>query len=98
MLIPDYRKDTVCSSSLSPSEIFVDLEKQGYKHAYMDGDFTVQKFLEAGLINNIHLTRAPVLLGEGISLFGRGKKIKLRHLGTASFSNGKVTSRYEVLP
>ena len=96
--IPDYRQATVSCSSLSPSDLFAKLEKEGFKRAYIDGGITVQKFLEAGLVTDICLSRAPVLLGSGIPLFAQdGKTTKLKHLETTSAQNGIVSSKYEVL-
>jgi dihydrofolate reductase len=40
------------------------------RRAYVDGGRTVQAFLAAGLLNDIIITRVPVLIGEGIPLFG----------------------------
>ena len=95
--IPDYRTDTVSTSSLSPAELFGELERQGHQWAYIDGGTTVQKFLEAGLVHKLCLSTAPVLLGSGISLFGEGRKVKLKHIDTKSYSNGVVSTSYEVL-
>ena len=39
--------------------------------AYADGGRTVQALLAAGLLADLVLTRVPVLLGEGVPLFGR---------------------------
>ena len=38
--------------------------------AYADGGRTVQALLAAGLLADLVLTRVPVLLGEGVPLFG----------------------------
>jgi dihydrofolate reductase len=53
-----------------PTEIVKQLESRGFKHAYIDGGITIQRFLAAGLINRLVITRVPVLIGEGVSLFG----------------------------
>lgn len=37
---------------------------------YVDGGRTVQAFLVAGLLSELTVTRVPVLIGEGIPLFG----------------------------
>jgi dihydrofolate reductase len=39
-------------------------------HAYIDGGVTVQRFLQAGLIDEMTITLIPVLLGSGKRLFG----------------------------
>ena len=96
--IPAYRQETVSASSLSPPELFTKLEKEGSTRAYIDGGITVQKFLEAGLVTDICLSRAPLLLGSGIPLFAPDAKlVKLKHLETKTAQNGIVSSTYEVL-
>jgi dihydrofolate reductase len=83
----------------SPGEIAARLSARGAKHAYIDGGITVQAFLRAGLIQRVVITRVPVLIGEGIPLFGvLPHDITLRHVQTQSYSSGLVKSEYEVLP
>jgi len=81
-----------------PSEIAKQLAADGAKHVYVDGGTTVQGFLRAGLIHQITITRVPVLIGDGIPLFGTlPHDMKLRHLGTRQYKSGLVTSEYEVI-
>jgi dihydrofolate reductase len=81
----------------SPVEIVEQLSDRGYNHLYVDGGITIQRFLDAGLIQRIVITRIPVLLGDGIPLFGRlGHDIPLRHIGTRAFPSGMVQSEYIV--
>jgi len=82
-----------------PAEVVAQLEARGVQHAYVDGGITVQRFLRAGLIDRLIVTRVPVLIGEGIPLFGpTGRDIKVRHVATRHFTSGLVQSEYEVLP
>jgi dihydrofolate reductase len=82
----------------SPSQIVDQLAATGAKHVYVDGGLTVQEFLRAGLIDQITVTRVPVLIGDGIPLFGSvAHDIKLRHLDTRQYISGLVTSKYEVI-
>ena len=96
--IPGKISSTVSAMSGGPHQIVRQLANEGYAHLYIDGGLTIQKFLEAGLIQKLIITRIPVLLGEGIPLFGplSGEK-KLRHISTSSYTNGFVQSTYEVL-
>lgn len=96
--IPAAIAGTVFSMSGTPTEVAQQLAQRGFQHLYVDGGKTIQAFLNAGLIQNLTLTRVPVLLGSGIPLFGLlVQDVKLRHLETRSFDNGFVQSRYEVL-
>jgi dihydrofolate reductase len=81
-----------------PAQIAHRLSADGAKHVYVDGGLTVQEFLRAGQIHDLTITRVPVLIGDGISLFGRVlKDIKLRHINTRQYKSGLVTSQYEVI-
>lgn len=84
-------------SSLAPVDLVRWLAAQGAQHAYIDGGQTIRAFLRAGLIQDITLTRVPVLLGAGISLFaGLEQEIALQHEGTQAWPSGLVQSRYRV--
>jgi dihydrofolate reductase len=66
-------------------------------HLYVDGGETVQEFLRAGEIQRIIVTRVPVLIGDGIPLFGPlPHDVRLRHVATRAFPSGLVQSEYEV--
>ena len=81
-----------------PADIVAQLAARGMKHLYIDGGQTVQAFLAAGLINELVITRIPVLLGRGIPLFGPlGAEQKLRLIDSSMSDNGFVQSRYQVL-
>ena len=80
-----------------PAEIVKQLESRGLKHAYIDGGITIQRFLAAGLIDRLVITRVPVLIGAGIPLFGPlPRDISLRHIATRSYGGGLVQSEYEI--
>ena len=53
-----------------PAEIVAKLAATGAHHLYVDGGITVQRFLNAGLVDRVTITRVPVLVGTGIPLFG----------------------------
>ena len=80
-----------------PVEIVKQLRSRGFEHAYIDGGITIQRFLAAGLIDRIVITRVPVLIGAGIPLFGPvPRDINLRHVETRSYTGGLVQSEYEI--
>jgi dihydrofolate reductase len=82
----------------SPADITDRLAASGASHAYIDGGITVQRFLRAGLIQRLIVTRVPVLIGQGIPLFGSlPHDLRLRHVVTNSYSSGLVKSEYEVV-
>lgn len=82
-----------------PIEIVTQLKSRGFKHGYIDGGITIQRFLASGLIDRLVITRVPVLIGVGIPLFGPlPRDIRLRHITTRSYNGGLVQSEYEIGP
>ena len=71
------------------------LEDRGYKNLYIDGGKVIQSFLKEDLIDEIIITRIPVILGDGISLFGKiDISLKYRHTKTEIFNDSLVKSCY----
>ncbi len=78
-------------------QIVKDLNDQGYRNLYIDGGKTIQSFLREGLIDELIITQVPILLGNGIPLFGElSDRVRLKHLDTKAFDNGLVQSHYTV--
>ncbi len=82
----------------SPAEIVSQLAASGAHHLYIDGGITIQRFLREGLIQRLVITRVPVLIGQGIPLFGAlPHDIQLRHVATRHYPSGLVQSEYQIL-
>jgi dihydrofolate reductase len=80
-----------------PADVVAKLAARGFKHVYVDGGVTIQRFLQAGLIDRLTIARVPVLIGTGISLFGLLEHdITLRHIATRVYASGLVQSEYAV--
>jgi dihydrofolate reductase len=81
----------------APADIVSRLAARGIGHIYVDGGITIQRFLQAGLIHRLIITRVPVLIGAGIPLFGALERdIALRHVATRQYATGLVQSEYVV--
>jgi dihydrofolate reductase len=81
----------------APAEIVSQLAARGVHNLYIDGGITIQRFLRAGAIQRLIITRVPVLIGEGVPLFGAlPRDIRLRHVATRQYPSGLVQSEYEV--
>jgi len=83
----------------SPAEIVSTLASAGFHRLYVDGGITIQRFLQAGLIQRLIISRLPVLIGEGIPLFGPLQcDLRLRHVAARAYPGGMVQSDYRVNP
>ncbi len=80
-----------------PADVVSQLHSRGMQHLYVDGGDTIQRFLRAGLITNLIISRVPVLIGSGIPLFGALQHdVRLQHIATREFSGGMIQSEYAV--
>jgi dihydrofolate reductase len=75
------------------------LDEAGVQRAYTDGGRTVQAFLVAGLLTDIVITRVPVLIGDGIPLFGPlASPLQTTLEDTRRLDAGAVQSTYRFGP
>ncbi len=96
--VPPALRQRILLEQGEPRQVVERLAARGFQHLYIDGGVTIQRFLHAGLIDEMTITHLPVLLGRGIPLFGAtGRELQLRHLGTETFANGFVQTRYQVI-
>ena len=94
--IPPELEEKVSISDRMPKELLKELTEVGYGSAYVDGGKVIQSFLADDLIDELIVARVPVLIGDGIPLFGYlGDDLEFEHQRTASFPNGLVRSYYK---
>ncbi|MBY8998113.1 MAG: dihydrofolate reductase [Candidatus Thorarchaeota archaeon] len=71
------------------------LKEVGHQNLYIDGGITIQGFLEEDLIDEMIITRVPVLLGNGLPLFGKlTRRLYFRHTRTEIFNETLIKSHY----
>ena len=99
MEIPEHLSDKQIHSIEGPPKDILDkLSEKGFTHLYIDGGKTLQDFLNAGLIEELTITQIPVLLGEGIPLFGPlGSDIKLELIESLTYPNSFVQNTFRVI-
>ncbi|HAA57914.1 MAG TPA: diacylglycerol kinase [Myxococcales bacterium] len=69
--------------------------QRGYNHLYIDGGKVIQGFLEEDLIDELIVTRVPILLGSGIPLFGElSRQMTWKHVNTTVYNDMLVKSHY----
>jgi len=75
------------------------LEDEQAGKVYLDGGQVVTAFLAANLIQELIISRAPVILGAGLPLFHTlPHPVRLVHLGTSTTETGMTSTRYRVTP
>ncbi len=90
--------DKVSMTNLDPCEIMDVLQAKGWNRVYVDGGQVVQAFLQAGLIQDMVLTVAPVLIGDGIRLFGSvDEDVNLELVDVRQFASGMVQAQYRIV-
>lgn len=73
------------------------LEADGFKHAYIDGGTTITSFINLQLVNEMIITQAPILLGQGLPLFGDiSETVKLHNTETKVFANDFIQTKYSL--
>jgi dihydrofolate reductase len=94
--IPEMAKGKVTILSMPPREILSYLSGEGFSNLYIDGGKVIQAFLRDDLIDDLIIAKVPILIGNGIPLFGYlDKDIDFKYIRTAVASNGLVRSYYE---
>ena len=96
--LPKELGDKVEVLNLSPGNLLKTLTDKGIRHVYLDGGRTIQLFLKEGLVEEITITSIPVLIGEGLSLFGPLQQdIQFQLVESKQFDNGFVQSKYRAV-
>lgn len=89
--------ETLSHSSDAPQALCDKLADQGRAHVYLDGGNTIQRFLSAGLVDEITVSIIPLIIGSGIPLFGpTAADISLHCLSSKAFDSGIVQVKYAV--
>ena len=76
-------------------KLIKNLSQRGFKDLCVDGGGAIHSFLKEDLIDEIIITRVPILLGDGIPLFHKlDQKLKFNHKKTKICNNALVKSHY----
>lgn len=73
------------------------LDALASRGVYIDGGQVIQSFLAADLVDEITLTRVPVMIGDGIPLFGRVPEDVRLSLQSVETEGGYLMARYAVV-
>jgi dihydrofolate reductase len=95
LVLPPGLPNTVQATGGKQAEVLRALGAEGAQAVYVDGGDTIRRFLAAGLVTRMTITRVPVLIGRGIPLFDalpsdqRWTLVRSRHWG-----NGLTQAEY----
>lgn len=96
-LAPDADERIAVATSIGQVASLLDTEQAG--KVYLDGGQVITAFLAADLVDELTITRAPVILGAGLPLFrALPHPVRLVHRGTSTTETGMTTTRYRVNP
>lgn len=94
--VPGRLSEKVRVSNSAPKQLMNELSLEGWSRAYIDGGKVIQSFLSDRLIETLWITHVPILIGQGLPLFGPlSNDIELEHLETRDLA-GLVSSKYRV--
>jgi dihydrofolate reductase len=94
--LPDTLRDKATLLSMNPKELLSYLSRIGFSSIYVDGGKVIQSFLKEDLIDDLIISKVPLLIGNGIPLFGfLGANLQFKHIRTEVQSNGLVRSYYK---
>jgi dihydrofolate reductase len=94
--LPEALADKATLLSMKPKELLSYLSGMGFSNIYIDGGKVIQGFLKEDLIDDLIISKVPLLIGDGIPLFGfLSADLQFKHTRTEVQSNGLVRSYYK---
>ena len=94
--LPDTLRDKATLLSMKTKDLLSYLSGMGFSSIYVDGGKVIQGFLKEDLIDDLIISKVPVLIGNGIPLFGfLGDDLQFKHIRTEVQTNGLVRSYYK---
>ena len=94
--IPKELENQVFLINGSLNEVLKAVHSKGFTQLYIDGGAVIRSFLNENLIDEMIITTIPVLLGEGVSLFGDIQNRQMFQCKeTKLFLESIVQSRFE---
>jgi len=95
VLVPKDLEKKVEIVNENPKTLVAQLKELGHQTLYIDGGITIQGFLEEDLVDEMIITRFPVLLGKGTPLFGKlTRRLYFNHKRTEVLNEILVKSYY----
>lgn len=94
--VPEKYRDKATLLNGPLKQVLGQLHEKGYGRLYIDGGSLVQSFLREDLIDELIITRLPIVLGGGIPLFSTlPETLQFEHVKTEVLLNEMVQSHYK---
>ena len=78
-----------------PRSIVAALRERGFENLYVDGGRTIQRFLEEDLIDELIIATVPILLGDGVPLFGTiARSLAFKRVSTETLTPQLTRNHY----
>lgn len=93
--IPEKLKGKVELVNGSLTQVLANIHKKGHHSLYIDGGSTIQSFIKEDLIDELIISKIPILLGGGIPLFGEHtSSLTFNHVKSEVFVDQIVQDTY----
>jgi dihydrofolate reductase len=80
----------------TPGQIIHHLGEQGYHELYVDGGEVIREFLAEDLVDTMTITWVPIVLGDGIPLFGNSTfRLQFKLMKTEEFNHHLIQAVYK---
>jgi dihydrofolate reductase len=89
--------EDVETTTLSPQELFIKLEQEGYSEVAICGGSSIYSlFFNSGLVSKLYITLEPIIFGEGIPLFKDIEQSKLSLLSSTPLDQNALLLEYQI--
>ncbi|NVO58088.1 dihydrofolate reductase family protein [Rhodobacteraceae bacterium B1Z28] len=95
--IPEDLRDKLEVSDKAPADLMKNFDARGFNRVYVDGGAIIRSFLKAGMVEDMRITLVPILIGDGIRLFGETQgDVDLELVSVNNFPSGLVDLEYKL--
>ena len=92
------RHDNLVYSDTKPQQLLKELGREGYTEVVLAGGSIINSlFAREDLIDEIHITYAPKIFGQGISLFSEAVSMALQLMAVERLGSDHILAKFRVL-
>ncbi|GAB1308383.1 hypothetical protein KH5_10660 [Urechidicola sp. KH5] len=93
--VPKGYEDKIILTQGSADEVLNEAYSKGFGRLYIDGGRTIQSFLKAAKIDELIVSKIPIVLGGGFPLYAAlENQLSFKHIKTEVFLDQIVQSTY----